>query len=179
MTNSSRLRWASVILGCAGLGVFALGQKPAPRVVEEIFPQKPTVQPIPFSHKVHSGLGIKCLDCHPIREPGYQAGYPKETTCMGCHASIKKDSEAIRKLEEFARSRKPVPWVKVYHVPDYVWFSHASHVQDAKIACETCHGAVAASEVIAKEASTSMHSCMQCHAKHGASNACDSCHSSQ
>ena len=66
--------------------------------------------------------------------------------------------------------------MKVYKVPDYVWFSHASHHKDAGIGCDTCHGDVAASDVIAKEKPTNMAACMECHAKHKASNACDFCH---
>ena len=108
-----------------------------------------------------------------------RAGLPREAACMGCHATIKKDSPHIAKLAEHARSRKAVPWARIYRVPDYVWFSHASHHTDAKIACETCHGPVAERQALAKEKPTNMYSCMQCHARSGASNGCDFCHSTQ
>jgi len=134
-------------------------------------------QPLPFNHKTHvATAGIKCLDCHSIREPGMLAGYPKETTCMGCHASVKADSPAIQKLAGFAKAKQAVPWAKVYKVPDYVWFSHASHHKDAGIACDACHGDVASMDVVSKEKPTNMAACMECHAKHKASNACDFCH---
>jgi hypothetical protein len=139
----------------------------------------PGPQPIPFNHKQHSALGIKCADCHPIKDPGYQAGYPSERSCMGCHMTIKKDSPHIVKLAAFVKEKKPVPWVKVYSVPDYVYFSHASHVEDAKLECSACHGPVAEREVIVLEKSTAMDACMKCHAEMGASNGCDFCHASQ
>lgn len=154
-------------------------QKAPPPPVEEVLPKQAPAQPIPFSHKQHTAQGIQCAGCHPIRDPGFQAGYPKESACMGCHASIKKDSPAIRKLADFAKSKQPVPWVKVYKVPDYVWFSHAAHAQDAKIACTECHGPVADRDVLAKERPTNMLSCMQCHAKRNVSNGCDFCHNTQ
>ena len=52
----------------------------------------PTPQPIPFNHKQHVALGVKCLDCHAIKAPGDRAGFPSEAICTGCHLTIKKDS---------------------------------------------------------------------------------------
>ena len=171
-------RVVTVVFLCTA-AVLLWAQKPTPGAVEEKLPKAAPVQPIPFNHKVHVATGAKCLDCHPIRGDGFQAGLPRESTCMGCHTSIKKDSPHVQQLAEFAKQRKPVPWARIYTVPDYVWFSHASHATDAKISCETCHGPVAEREVLAKEKPTNMYSCMTCHAKHGAPNGCDFCHNTQ
>ncbi|MEX2300680.1 MAG: cytochrome c3 family protein [Bryobacterales bacterium] len=160
-------------------GWFAVsGQTPqvSPAAAAEKLPLPPPEQPVPFSHKLHVGLGAKCLDCHAIKPPGFTAGYPPAATCMACHAAIKADSPHIQKLAEAEKSQNPVEWVKVYKVPDYVWFAHQTHVADAKVACETCHGPVAEREAIFKEKPTSMVSCMDCHAQHGAPNDCDLCH---
>ncbi len=157
----------------AALLVVALGW--AQRTDEKL-PGEPPEQPIPFSHKLHSGIGIECLDCHPIRGEGFAAGYPQEATCLGCHMVVNKETPAIRRMTEFAKKKKPIPWVRVYEVPQYVWFSHETHHRDAEIGCETCHGPVQEWDVLAKEISTSMQACMGCHAKSKASNACDFCH---
>ncbi|HXB72277.1 MAG TPA: cytochrome c3 family protein [Candidatus Acidoferrales bacterium] len=133
-------------------------------------------QPIPFSHKTHTAAGVKCLDCHTIRKPGFAAGLPGEAACMGCHSTVKTDSPAIQKLSEFHKTRKAVPWVKVYKVPDYVWFSHQVHYREAHIECDTCHGLVAEREAIVKERPTSMASCIECHEKNKASTDCGTCH---
>ena len=154
-------------------------QRPSPPPKDEKLPGDPVTQPLPFSHKTHVAQGIQCLDCHPIREPGFQAGYPREAACMGCHATIKKESPAIQRLAGFAKGKQPVPWVKIYSVPDYVWFSHASHHKDARIGCESCHGPVPERDVLFKEKPTNMFSCIRCHAERKASNACDFCHSTQ
>ena len=70
---------------------------------------------------------------------------------MGCHTSVKTDSAAIQKLAGYASAKKPVPWVRLYRIPDYVWFSHAVHHKEADIGCDVCHGPVAEREVLAKE----------------------------
>ena len=143
---------------------------------EETLPGEPVEQPLPFSHKVHVGMGLQCLDCHKIEKPGYMAGYPQEATCMACHAAIKTDSPHIQTLAEFEKSKKRMPWVKVYSVPDYVYFSHEAHHRRAEIGCAECHGDVAQRDVLFKEKSTAMATCMDCHAQRQASNDCGFCH---
>jgi hypothetical protein len=110
---------------------------------------------------------------------GFQATYPKEVFCMGCHQTVKKESPEIAKLAELAKTKQKVPWARVYHVPDIVWFSHAVHVKDAKIDCKECHGDVSQRDVLFQEKSTSMVACMDCHAQRNAANGCDVCHASQ
>ena len=131
-------------------------------------------QPLPYSHKTHVGLGLKCSGCHTMPGNGEAATFPSESLCMGCHASVRKDSPHIKKLAEFARDKKLVPWVRVYRLPDYVWFSHKIHMK--KSTCESCHGAVAERSVLTKEKPISMTSCMACHDEAKAPNECNTCH---
>ena len=169
----------SILVAVVAFGVVAISVISAQtgyKSVAEELDLKPVEQPLPFSHKAHVALGVKCKDCHAIKDPGFAAGYPAEATCMACHAAIKTESPHIQKLAEFSKTEKPVPWEKIYRVPDYVWFSHASHVEDAAIACEHCHGPVAEREVLFKEKKTSMLACMECHAERSAPNDCNLCH---
>lgn len=136
----------------------------------------PVEQPLPYSHRTHLSLGLQCRDCHAIAEPGFLAGYPAETTCMSCHVAVKAESPHIQRLAAFAADSTPVPWRRVYQVPDFVWFSHAAHVEDAAVACETCHGPVATRDALFQEKPTTMASCMECHAINNAPNDCDLCH---
>ena len=167
------------ILSVGVLAAILFAQKPVPPAVEEQLPKPPPEQPIPFNHKTHVAAGVKCLDCHPIRGDGFQAGFPREAACMGCHVSIKSDSPHIKKIQEAMKSKTPIRWARIYQVPDYVWFSHASHHTDKKTECATCHGPVSEREVLFKEKPTNMYSCMDCHAKTGAPNGCDFCHNTQ
>jgi hypothetical protein len=169
------------LIGASLLAAAALlaQQKGAYQPKNEVLPGPPVEQPIAYSHKVHIAAGLACKNCHTMPGEGFAATYPKETLCMGCHQSIKTDSPEIRKLAKFAKAKEPVPWVRIYQVPDFVWFSHALHVKDAGIDCQQCHGDVAQRDVLFKEKSISMTSCMDCHARSRASNGCDVCHASQ
>jgi len=158
---------------------FAIAQQRAYKPKEEKLPGQPVPQPIAYSHKTHIAAGLTCTGCHTMPGDGFAATYPKETFCMGCHQSIKADSAGIQKLAQFAKEKKAVPWVKVYQVPDIVWFNHALHVKDAKIECGQCHGDVAQRDVLFQEKSVMMNACVDCHAKSGAPNGCDTCHAAQ
>lgn len=108
--------------------------------------------------------------------PGRDVTYPVEEKCMQCHATIKAESPAIVKLAAYYKEGKPVPWVPVYRLPDYVFFSHQAHFKKAEIACETCHGPVSEREVVTQEKSIAMIVCMDCHKTRGASLNCRFCH---
>jgi hypothetical protein len=133
-------------------------------------------QPLPFSHKQHVSSGLDCKDCHAMPEPGDEATLPATSKCMTCHIAIKKDSPAIQRLADYDKKGEPVPWKRVYRVPEYVFFSHKVHLISAKATCDTCHGPVRERDVIRKEKETSMAACMDCHRTAGASTECNFCH---
>jgi len=159
---------ALVIATLAGSGLLSAQDKASVPAV------KP--QPLPFSHKLHTQFIQECQDCHQIASDGWTMKYPPEGKCMICHATIKTDSPHIKKLAEFAAQRKPVPWVQVYQVPDYVYFSHRTHVVKGKLDCTNCHGPVREREVIVKEKPTTMAACINCHKEKGAPIGCRTCH---
>lgn len=132
-------------------------------------------QPVPYSHKKHVALGLKCNSCHKNADPGELMGLPAESTCMSCHQTIKADSPHIRKVAAAARENKPVPWVRIYQLPAYVYFSHRVHTT-AGVTCEKCHGPVRERDLITKEVIHNMSSCMACHAASKARNDCAACH---
>lgn len=132
-------------------------------------------QPIPYSHKTHLAMGLKCDSCHRNADPGDLMGFPAESFCMGCHQTIKTDSPHIRKLAAAARDKKAIPWVRVYELPTFVYFSHRVHTK-ASVKCETCHGPVQERALITREVVHDMRSCMACHAATGARNDCTACH---
>lgn len=136
-------------------------------------------QPVPYSHKTHLSMGLKCSNCHQPDAEGFAMSFPKETFCMGCHNSVKKDSPHIAKVAEAAKTGKPIEWARVYQQPEMVWFSHDLHVTDAKLECETCHGKLEEMAVVAKARQLDMKDCMDCHAKASAPNGCSTCHPSQ
>jgi hypothetical protein len=136
----------------------------------------PPEQPIPFSHKLHVGtVKLQCKMCHPNPDPGESMTIAPASVCMQCHSAIKADSPAIQKLAQYVKDNKPVPWVRVYQVPAYVWYSHRSHL-NAKAVCNDCHGPVAESERVARDGDISMGACMTCHQMRKARFDCRYCH---
>ena len=132
-------------------------------------------QPVPYSHKTHLALGLKCNSCHKNPDPGEVMGYPAESFCMSCHKVVKAESPHIRKLAAAAEQKKPLLWVRVYRLPAYVYFSHRVHTE-AGATCETCHGPVRERDVITKEVANNMPFCMACHTASKARNDCSTCH---
>jgi hypothetical protein len=121
------------------------------------------VQPVPFSHALHSGqLGIDCRYCHIGVDKGAVSSVPTAQTCMNCHNQIKTDSPALAPVRESYASGDPIKWVKVHQAPDYVYFNHAVHVNRG-ISCVECHGQVNEMEVVTHTKSLSMGFCLDCH----------------
>ena len=113
--------------------------------------------------------------CHEPDADGFFMSFPATQTCMQCHTAVKTDSPHIQKLAGYHKEGETIPWEQIYRVPNFVWFAHESHTE-AGVDCAECHGPVAEREQMFKEKATNMISCMECHAKTGASNDCDFCH---
>ncbi|MBK5292552.1 MAG: cytochrome c3 family protein [Acidobacteriia bacterium] len=152
------------------LALHAQVSRTPPKPPAEFKTGPPVVQPLPFSHKTHSATGLKCLECHPIKDAGDYAGFPPESKCMACHITIKKESPAIRKLKQ------PVVWNRVYRLQEFVYFSHQVHHRKAGLDCALCHGPVASREVLFQEKPLDMFTCMKCHQERKAPNHCEVCH---
>jgi hypothetical protein len=139
------------------------------------------VQPVDFRHPRHVGqLGINCLYCHYAANKSPDPGLPAVGTCMGCHTIIQgrraaiegipdPDTAAIRTLLSYAPAGqadrwRPIPWVRIHKVPEYVHFPHMRHV-NAGVTCQTCHGAVQTMSRVYQFASLNMGWCVNCHVR--------------
>jgi hypothetical protein len=120
-------------------------------------------QPVPFSHKHHvQGLGIQCQYCHTSVERSSYAGIPPTKTCMNCHSQIWKESPELAPVQESWRTGRSIEWVKVYDLPDYVYFNHSIHVAKG-VGCETCHGRVDQMPLVSQHPTLQMSWCLECH----------------
>lgn len=129
-------------------------------------------QPIKFSHKVHAGQNqTSCLYCHYNAEQSKFAGIPPANVCTNCHILIREGTKSgkfeISKIYHAIDSNMPVEWVKVYNLPDHVYFNHAQHVVAGKIDCLECHGDVASMDQVVQVNDLSMGWCVDCHRKTG------------
>jgi hypothetical protein len=104
-------------------------------------------QPIAFAHDIHAGTNqIPCMYCHSSADRSISAGIPSVQVCAGCHIPggaplIAADSPEIQKLVEYWREQRPIPWERIYKLPDHVRFPHMRHIA-AEIECQECHGPV-------------------------------------
>jgi len=143
-------------------------------------PKKEIRQPLQYNHKVHiETAGLVCQDCHATVQSSSSATIPRLETCSMCHSeSPISESPEERKLLEFVSAGKEIPWVRVYGVPDHVYFSHRRHVTQGKLECSACHGNVAefTRPVTSAFAPVTMERCMGCHRESGVTNDCLTCH---
>jgi hypothetical protein len=121
------------------------------------------VQPVPYSHKLHAGdLGMDCRYCHSSIERSPIANVPPTNTCMNCHKIILTDSEKLLPVRESFASGKPIQWVKIHRLPDFVYFDHSIHLW-AGVGCSSCHGNIAEMDVVQQAKPLSMSWCLDCH----------------
>ena len=147
------------------------------------------IQPIHYSHKIHAGANqIECKYCHSSARVSKHSGIPSLNVCMNCHEYIaeyngEEDLEngytrdfytnEIKKLysavgwdednQVYTGNTKPVKWVRIHNLPDFVYFNHAQHAQVAKIECQTCHGPVEEMEIMYQYSPLTMGWCIDCH----------------
>jgi hypothetical protein len=166
--------WLGVLMSSA-IAVRAQSGAAPPSAAARPAPAGPA-QPIPYSHKQHLALGLECRQCHVNPDAGEMMTFPATAICMSCHQAIAADRPAIQKLAAYAKAGTPVPWVRVYDTPDYVFWSHRAHLQ-AKVGCVECHGPVAERDVIAQETDVvTMLGCRRCHDARQVFTDCGDCH---
>jgi glucose dehydrogenase len=155
------------------LGIIPGGPGSEPPEITPPLPAPP--QPVPFSHVVHTGAGLHCENCHQLSANGQEMEIPNLSQCLLCHQTVAKGSPAVQKLFQRERNGKNIEWVRVYKLPDFVFFSHQKHI-DAKVSCGVCHGAVGSQSVLRQEKDVSMVSCVNCHKLRRAPVSCGTCH---
>jgi len=71
-------------------------------------------------------------------------------------------------VRESAATGKPIPWVQIHKLPDYVYFNHSVHVNRG-VSCVECHGQINHMDEVYHAKPLSMSFCLECHrdpAKH-------------
>ena len=120
-------------------------------------------QPIQFSHLHHVGDdGIDCRYCHTSVETSSFAGIPPTKTCMNCHSQIWTNAPILEPVRASFREDRPLRWIRVHDLPDFVYFNHSIHVKKG-MGCETCHGRVDEMPLMLQQNSLQMEWCLDCH----------------
>src|SRR5262245_43672172 len=122
-----------------------------------------SIQPVAFSHATHAGqLGVDCRYCHNAVEISWDSNIPSSSTCMNCHSQLLQDDPRLALVRESEASGRPIPWVQVHRVPDYVYFNHSVHVNRG-ISCVECHGPINKMDEVFHYQPLSMTFCLDCH----------------
>lgn len=125
-------------------------------------------QPIYFSHRVHAGVKeINCRFCHPNVERSADAGIPTVEKCFYCHKYVIPQHPQLVKEKWHLDTNTPVPWVRIFYVPDFVKFKHFPHINWGKLDCAECHGQVAHMDRL-QNLEFKMEFCVQCHRRKNA-----------
>lgn len=120
-------------------------------------------QPVPFSHKHHvAGVGLDCRYCHSSVEGSSFAGMPSTAVCMGCHSQIWSESSTLEPVRRSLDEDRPLRWIRVHDLPDFVYFDHSIHVKKG-IGCTSCHGRVDRMPLLWQVESLHMEWCLECH----------------
>ena len=173
------------VLALAGLA-FVQAQDAQQKANAESPDTYPSGQPIAFPHNIHAGSlpgenKMDCMYCHFSAERSVDAGLPPMSLCVGCHQVIPgtNNPQEVKKLMDYWNRKEPIPWVRIYKVPDHVHYPHARHIK-AGLQCQQCHGQVQDMTVINKRdpawGGTNMGWCISCHREQGASTDCAVCH---
>ena len=124
----------------------------------------------------HAGIppaGL-CLNCHrfvstnfgAVRQEDALATKEKRKPRRIVSPEIQKlyDSLALdSKMRRIpGKEQKPIQWVRVHNLPDFVYFDHRPHVA-AGVTCQTCHGEAQTMERMRQDAPLSMGWCVNCH----------------
>jgi hypothetical protein len=121
------------------------------------------VQPIQFSHLHHvTDDGIDCRYCHTSVETSPFAGIPPTKTCMNCHSQLFNTEPILEPVRASFREDRPLHWVRVHDLPDFVYFNHSIHVKKG-MGCETCHGRIDQMPLTAQARTLQMEWCLECH----------------
>ena len=124
----------------------------------------------------HAGVPAAnvCMNCHRVvtaplgvlRAEDAQAQQEKRDPRRIVTPELQKLYDALAlndKLEpDPARAPRPIEWIRVHRVPDFVYFDHRPHVS-ASVDCQTCHGPVETMERVKQAQDLSMGWCVNCH----------------
>lgn len=171
MKPARRLLMGGIVVVSATIG-YAAG-----RVA--FLPSERATQPIAFSHRKHAGdLALDCGLCHPTAATGAHASLPTLKTCLECHAEAQTESAEEKKIRDLAAAGQDDVFRKTFRLADNVFYTHQRHVTVAKLPCETCHGAIAATVKPPERPlkRITMDFCVDCHARGGVTEDCTRCH---
>jgi hypothetical protein len=87
---------------------------------------------------------------------------PNTQLCMNCHSQVQKDTPKLEPVRQSWKDGRPIDWVWIHRLPDYVFYNHSAHVNRG-ISCASCHGQINHMPVVYDAKPMSMAWCLECH----------------
>jgi hypothetical protein len=81
---------------------------------------------------------------------------------MTCHSQIWTGSDMLKPVRDSYAQDKPLEWVRLNKLPQYVYYNHSVHVTKG-IGCSTCHGDVTSMQMTYRANAFEMQFCLDCH----------------
>jgi hypothetical protein len=115
-----------------------------------------------------------CMGCHAFvgpKRPKTELGperISKELQKLYMYAGVAGDSlqafsgTAMGSPTKLGPNAKPIPWVRIHKLPEYVRFPHMRHV-NAAVTCQSCHGKIQEMTQVYQAESLNMGWCVSCH----------------
>ena len=66
------------------------------------------------------------------------------------------------KIRDSGATGRPIEWVQIHKMPDYVYFNHSVHVNRG-VSCVECHGQINDMDEVYHAKPLSMSYCLDCH----------------
>lgn len=125
----------------------------------------------------HAGIpsATTCMNCHKFvtaswdkvemeaqkaQEENREILRPVSDELKKLYAAVGFDIERMKYHEN--RGGKPIEWIRVHNLPDFVYFDHRRHV-NADVTCQQCHGSVETMKKVSQVNDLTMGWCVNCH----------------
>ena len=127
-------------------------------------------------HSRHAGIppANVCMNCHAFVTASWgEMKAERDLAKEEGRDPVRVESEELRRLYDALAldaelapkptgEKKPISWVQVHRLEDFVAFDHSVHVR-AGVDCADCHGPVETMERVRQESDLSMGWCVNCH----------------
>ena len=104
--------------------------------------------------------GLLLLPLHS--EQGSSRGSSANGSLHELPYASKAEQSPAGKVRDSYNTGKPVEWVRVHRVPDFVFFNHQAHVT-VGVSCVSCHGRVDQMVEVKQMEPLNMAFCLDCH----------------
>ncbi len=140
----------------------------------------------PFSHRIHLGQGLQCLECHTAASTSTRVEdnlLPAKQVCLNCHEDAAIPSPPSTRLSKFSHALH----LKMGSAAPFMAsaIDHKTYLQppgdirrhlNTRNPCQACHRGLEESDQVTRAALPQMADCLICHTQIDPPFSCEDCH---